>query len=80
MRRFLMTIALTCLLSVSTVAGDIPNVDSHAPAPGGTGQGNSSVLLSAIPSAQGDMSTVDAVQPTLEAALSALLSVLGLVL
>ena len=33
MKRFLMVIALTCLLSVSTLAGDIPSI-GNAPTPG----------------------------------------------
>jgi hypothetical protein len=34
MKRFLMTIALTCLLSVSALAGDVPSVDNAPAAPG----------------------------------------------
>jgi hypothetical protein len=33
MKRFLMVIALTCLLSVSALAGDIPSVGGATPAP-----------------------------------------------
>lgn len=34
MKRFLMTVTLTCLLSVSAFAGNIPTVDFAPPAPG----------------------------------------------
>lgn len=33
MRRFLMTVALTCVLSVSAMAGDMPTCGTPAPPP-----------------------------------------------
>jgi hypothetical protein len=78
MKRLVMTLALTCVLSISAMAGDIHNVDSPAPAPSPTPQG-----ISASPSqllaAPGDMSTVDSAQPV-DSGLSALLWVFGLVI
>lgn len=34
MKRFLMIVTFTCLLSVSALAGNIPTVDVATPAPG----------------------------------------------
>jgi len=34
MKRFLMIVTLTCLLSVSALAGDVPTVGGATPAPG----------------------------------------------
>ena len=36
MRRFLMTVALTCVLSGSALAGDMPTCGAPAPASSGT--------------------------------------------
>jgi hypothetical protein len=49
MKRFLMTVALTCALSVSALAGDMPTVGAPAPAPSGTQSSAAvSVLLTII--------------------------------
>ena len=44
MKRFLMAIALTSVLSVSALAGDMPGVGAPAPAPGAT-QSNAAVTV-----------------------------------
>ena len=36
MKKFLMTAALTCVLAVSALAGDMPGVGAPAPAPSAT--------------------------------------------
>lgn len=77
MKRLVWILALTAALSTATLAGDIHNVDSPAPAPSGTPQGinsPSSTLL--VP---GDIPIGESAQPVLNDALSAFLSVLGLV-
>ncbi|MGH9874602.1 MAG: hypothetical protein ACRD9S_19265 [Pyrinomonadaceae bacterium] len=45
MRRFLMTVALTCALSVSAFAGDMPTCGAPAPASSGT---QSSVVVTVV--------------------------------
>lgn len=45
MRRFLMSVVLTCALSVSAFAGDMPIVGAPAPAPSGT---ESSAVVSVV--------------------------------
>lgn len=45
MKRFLMTIALTCILSVSALAGEMPTIGATAPAPSGT---QSSAMVSVV--------------------------------
>jgi hypothetical protein len=45
MKRFLMTVALTCVLSVSAIAGDMPTVGAPAPASSGT---QSSAVVSVL--------------------------------
>ena len=63
MKRFLMTIALTCVLSASALAGDMPTCGVMSPSPSGT---------TASATSPGEMPTVGL------SALSALLTVLGL--
>jgi hypothetical protein len=70
MNRFVMTMALTCVLSTSVLGGDIP-CGSPSPAPQAT------VLTNAAPS-PGEIPTVGVADQTSSAALSALLTVLGL--
>ena len=77
MKRLVMTLALTGVLSLSVSAGDIPTGESPAPAPSPTPQGIS--MTSPSLSAPGDMSTGDSPQPMLDPSLSAFLWVLGLV-
>lgn len=76
MKRLLMTLALTSALSVAAMAGDMHG--DGAPVSAGTPQGNSTSPSPVTP-VLGDMHTTDAAQPVFEDALSALLSVLGLV-
>jgi hypothetical protein len=40
MKRFLMTIVLTCLLSVSALAGEVPTVGVASPPPSAPGDGH----------------------------------------
>jgi hypothetical protein len=71
MKRFLMTLGLACVLSSSAFAGEIP-CDVHSPAPlNGTTQTTN-------PTAPGDIPCGFAEQIS-EAALSGLLTVVGLV-
>lgn len=72
MKRCLMTLALTSVLSMSAWAGEIPTTDSPAPAPSGTPQGIS-IQTSSLP---GELPTTDAAQQLWDATLSALLAVL----
>jgi len=69
MKRFLITIALTCALSPSALAGDIPSVG--APSPAGTTQTTSATE-------PGDSHSPGSAEQISSAALSALLTVLGL--
>ena len=49
MRRFLMSVALTCALSVSAFAGDMPTCGAPAPVSGGTQSSTTvSVVLTII--------------------------------
>ena len=79
MKRLLLICALITVLSVTAVAGDMSTVDSPAPAPSGTPQGISTSPSPTL-SVPGDIPNVDSAQPVLDSALSALLSVLGLVI
>lgn len=71
MKRLVMTIALTVVLSSSALAGDIP-CDAPAPPPDETTQITSAPLPGEIP-------TSGYVEQLTDAALSSLLAVLGLV-
>jgi len=53
MKRFLVTLALTCVLSGTALAGDIPTMGVPSPAPDGTAQ-------TALP---GDIPTSDSTSP-----------------
>ncbi|MDQ1637763.1 MAG: hypothetical protein QOF62_1102 [Pyrinomonadaceae bacterium] len=53
MKRLLLAITLACVLSGTALAGDIPGVDSAAPAPSGGTQSSAAVTLA------GDMPGVD---------------------
>jgi hypothetical protein len=72
MKRFLMTIALACILSSSALAGEIPISGVPSPQPSGTIQ-----TTSATPS--GEVPTSGYLEQVSDAALSTLLTVLGLV-
>jgi len=70
MKRFVITMGLTCVLSTSVLGGDIP-CGSPSPQPVGTTQTTST-------SSPGDIPTVGVADQTSNATLSALLTVLGL--
>ena len=73
MKRLLSAIALTCILAVSTLAGDLPTSGVPSPAPGGATQTTSST-------SPGDMPTVGEVdQASASGALSVLMTILGLI-
>ena len=57
MKRFLMTVTLTCLLSVSAFAGNIPTVDFAPPAPGNI------PTVGDAPPVPGNIPTVDVAAP-----------------
>ncbi len=69
MKRFLITIALTCALFSSAFAGDIPSVGAPTPASNGTSE--------TISTSPGDIPTLGKAEQLTSDALSALLSVLS---
>ncbi len=69
MKRFVMTIALTCILSGSALAGDVPSVGFTAPPPDET----------ATLTAPGDIPTSDFARQMSEAALTLVQLVLSAV-
>jgi hypothetical protein len=71
MKRFVMTAVLACTLSVPAFAGEMPTGGSPAPPPPVEGVTTSATLPGEIPCGFADQIS--------EAALSALLTVLGLV-
>jgi len=71
MKRFVMTIALACALSVSALAGEVPTGGAPSPAPEGTTQKTNATSPGEIPCGFAEQVS--------DAALSALLTVLGLV-
>ena len=73
MKHVLAAIALSCLLSVPTLAGDIPTDGLPSPAPNGTTQASSGKN----PTPPGDVPTVGVPEQLSSDALSALLSVLS---
>lgn len=75
MKRLVMTLALTCVLASSALAGDIPTDGSASPLPGQTTQTKPSTSPGDIPSVPGDTPCGDAYLST--DALLTLLSVLG---
>jgi hypothetical protein len=75
MKRFLMTVALTCLLSSSALAGDVPTVGTPQPPNQTTA---TPISTGDTPSVLGDMSTDGSADQISGEALSALLAVLSL--
>ncbi|MBC8031659.1 MAG: hypothetical protein H7Z16_16360 [Pyrinomonadaceae bacterium] len=75
MKRPVMTMVLTCLLSMSVLAGDVHTPELPAPAP----TPHITASPSETPLATGAMATDDVLRQATEAALSALLSVLSFV-
>lgn len=72
MKRFVMTLALTCVLSIPALAGGIPTVGApDPPPPAGITQATSETSPGGIP-------TVGYAEQVSDAALSGLLAVLGL--
>jgi hypothetical protein len=70
MRRFLMTIALSCVLSASALAGEIPTSGVTSPQPSGTIQTTTETSPGEIPCGFAEQIS--------EAGLSGLLAVVGL--
>jgi hypothetical protein len=79
MKRFLGAIALACVFSVSALAGELPTSGVTSPAPG---ELPTSGISSAPPTATspGDLPTGGLAEQVSDAALSALMAVLGLVI
>jgi hypothetical protein len=71
MKRFVITVALVCVLSVSALAGEVPTGGAPQP-PAGIGRTTSETSQGLIP-------TVGYMEQMSDAALSSLLVVLGLV-
>jgi hypothetical protein len=69
-KRFLIVTTLTCALSVSAMAGEIPTSGSPTPAPSGTTQTTTTTSPSDIP-------TDGSAEQVSDTALSTLLTVLG---
>ena len=72
MKRFLAAIALACAFSVSALAGDVPTSGVASPQPSGT-------TITSATSSPGDVPTSGYVEQISDAALSAFLTVFGLV-
>jgi hypothetical protein len=77
MKRFFGTVALACVFSVPALAGDVPTSGVASPAPGDVP--TSGISAAAETSSPGDLPTSGFADQVSDAALSALLSVLGLV-
>jgi hypothetical protein len=73
MKRFMMTIALTCVLSIPALAGGIPTVGAPDPPP------PDGITQTTNTTSPGEVPTGGFAEQMSEAALSALLSVLGLI-
>ncbi|MEK6279170.1 MAG: hypothetical protein AABN95_02345 [Acidobacteriota bacterium] len=78
MKRFLVAIALACAISVSAQAGDVPTAGFTSPAPGELPTGGISSPTTGTTS-PGELPTSGFAEQVSDSALSALLSVLGLV-
>ena len=76
MKRFLAAMALVCAFSVSALAGDVPTGGFAPPPP--PGDGVTASATGEIPTVPGELPTGGFEQQVSEGALSALLSVLGL--
>lgn len=79
MKRLLSAIALTCLLAGSALAGDLPTAGVASPSPGDLPTAGISSPASTGTTSPGDLPTSGFAEQVSDAALSALLSVLGLV-
>lgn len=79
MKRFLGAIALACVFSVSALAGDVPTGGFTSPSPGDVPTGGVSSPTPTGITSPGDVPTSGLADQVSDAALYALLSVLGLV-
>lgn len=79
MKRFVSAIALTCVLAVSALAGDLATGGLMSPAPGDVPTGGVTSPAPTGTTSPGEMPTGGFTEQVSDAALSALLSVLGLV-
>jgi hypothetical protein len=79
MKRFLSAIALTCLLAVSASAGWLPTGGVMSPPPGDSPTGGVTSTAPTGSTSPGDLTTAGFAEQVSNGALSALLSVLGLV-
>ena len=77
MKRFFGALALACVFSVPALAGDVPTSGVTSPAPGDVP--TSGISAAAGTTLPGDLPTSGFVDQVSDAALFALLSVLGLV-
>jgi hypothetical protein len=78
MKRFLEAIALACVFSVSALAGELPTGGIAPPPPPGVGITTTATSPADIPSVTGELPTGGLEQQVSDGALSALLTVLGL--
>ncbi|HYJ84870.1 MAG TPA: hypothetical protein VEW46_02280 [Pyrinomonadaceae bacterium] len=79
MKRFLSAIALTCVLAVSALAGDLPTAGLTSTSPGDLPTAGVSSTAPTGTTAPGDLTTAGFAEEVSDAALYALLSVLGTV-
>lgn len=79
MKRFVSAIALTCLLAVSSLAGDLQTGGLMSPEPGNLPTGGVTSPAPNGTTSPGDLATGGFAEQVSDAALSALMSVLGLV-
>lgn len=79
MKRFIGAVALACVFSVPALAGDVPTGGFTSPSPGDVPTGGVSSPAPTGTTSPGDVPTSGFAEQVSEAALSALLSVLGLV-
>lgn len=78
MKRFLSAIALTCLLAVSALAGDLPTAGLTSPAPGDLPTAGLTSTAPNGPTSPGDLPTGGFAQELSDAAWSGLLTALQL--
>lgn len=78
MKRFLSVTLLTCLLAVSASAGDLHTGGSPSPLPGDLATGGVTSPASTGATSPGDLPASGFAEQVSDAALSALLSILGL--
>jgi hypothetical protein len=79
MKRFLSAIALTCVLTVSALAGDLATGGAPSPSPGDLHTGGITSPAPTGATSPGDLPTSGFAEQVSDAALSAFLSVLSLV-